>query len=106
MTNNKVVIELGTVKITRGKYEYHTKPCATAFGVTEASYSSPILRLLNRLLEEGSIDNNTVVDVMRGTMRIFNPLTVSEWLEGRAIGRKPGSRPWLRKNDDEEDDDE
>lgn len=104
MTNNKVVIELGSVKITRGKSEWHTKPCATAFGITEASHRSPILRLLNRLLEENMIDEDTVVDIMRGTMRIFNPMTVAEWLDGRAMGVKPGSRPWLRKDKDEDDD--
>ncbi len=106
MTNASIVIELGSVRVYRGKYEYHTKPTASALGVTEASHRSPIRRLLGRLLDEGKVTANDAVDVVRGPMSIFKTQTVAQWMDGSAIGQKPGSRPWLRKPIADDNDDE
>lgn len=99
-----IKVELGQVKKMRGKSEYHFKPAATALGVTVTSYVSPIRNLLEKLIEEGKITMEDVVDIVRGDKSVFKPMTVAEWVDGRAIGKKPGSRPWLgRKNDEDED---
>lgn len=102
-------VELGTVTIYRGKYEYHKKPCATALGVTEASHRSTIKGLLDRLLEEGKVTQEDVVHVTRGDAPVFKmDHTVAAWMDGRAMGKKPGTHEWLWKGrwkDDEDEDD-
>lgn len=102
-----IKVELGQVKKMRGKSEYHFKPAATALGVTAVSYRSPILALLNRLLDEGKVTMEDSVEVYASTGTLsFAARTVAEWVDGRAMGRKPGSHEWLRKNrwkDDDED---
>lgn len=97
MNSNCIKVELGTVKITRGKQEYSTKPAASALGITEASHTSPITRLLNRLLDEGKICAEDHVVVVRGDMVVFQQQAVSKWLSGEALGRKPGACAWLRQ---------
>lgn len=106
MTNTPITIELGSVRVYRGKYEFHTKPTASALGVTKASHRSPIRLLLTSLLEDGIITLDDHVDVMRGPTPSFRTQTVAEWLDGRALGTRPGSRPWLRKKSAEEDNDD
>jgi len=106
MASIPIVVELGSVRVYRGKYEFHTKPTASALGVTKASHRSPIRILLTSLLDEGKITSDDSVNVMRGPMPIFKTRTVAEWLDGRATGTQPGSRPWLRKKSKEEDNDD
>lgn len=106
MAKQLIKVEVGSVKKMRGKSEYHMKPCASALGVTSISYNSPIRNLLGQLLEEGKIAMTDDVEVFRGEMQTFLRQTVSQWMDGSAIGMKPGSRPWLRKSHDEGDEDE
>ena len=106
MTEQLIKVEVGTVKKMRGKHEYHMKPCASALGVTSISYNSPIRNLLGQLLEDGAITLTDHVEVYRGEMRIFLRQTVLQWMNGSAIGMKPGSRPWLHKSQEEGDEDE
>ena len=105
-----ITVELGTLKVASGKSEFYFKPSATAMGIVEASQRSPIPRLLGRLLEDGMVNPDDMVNVVRGTMQIFmKNHTVAEWLDGRAMGKKPGSHEWLWKGrwkDDDDDSDE
>lgn len=93
-----IKIELGSVKQTRGKEEYHFKPAATALGITVTSYTSPIKTLLAKLLEQGAIEYGDHIDVFRGEKRVFTTATVDEWMDSRVVGKQPGSRPWLKRN--------
>lgn len=100
-------IDTGSVKKTRGKSEYHTKPAATALGVTAVSYRDPVRALLSKLLEEGKVTMEDSVEVYANTGTLsFTACTVAEWMDGRAMGRKPGSHEWLRKNRWKEEDDD
>lgn len=105
--NNVIRIDTCSVKKARGKSEFIMKPAATALGVTAVSYRSPILALLNRLLDEGKVTMEDSVEVYANTGTLsFAARTVAEWVDGRAMGRKPGSHQWLWKNRWKDDDDE
>lgn len=110
MTKQPIRIDTHGVKKMRGKHEWHMKPAATAIGVTCTSYSAPIRVLLVKLLEENKIAMDDVVEIYANTGTLsFHARTVAEWMDGRALGRKPGTREWLRKGrvkDDDEDDEE
>lgn len=106
-TNNVIRIDTGSVKKARGKSEFTMKPAATALGVTAVSYRSPILALLNRLLDEGKVTMEDSVEVYANTGTLsFTARTVAEWVDGRAMGRKPGSHEWLWKNRWKDDENE
>lgn len=109
MNDTPIRIDLTRVKKTRGKSEFHYKPAATALGETVSSYSTPIRKLLAHLVDIGKVTLDDKVDVFaRNGTRSFMTQSVAEWLDGRAIGRKPGSHEWLWKNrwKDEDDDEE
>lgn len=106
MTTEPIRIDMTRIKKTRSS-EYHFKPAATALGETVSSYSSPIRKLLVHLIDLGKITLEDKVDVfaVNGT-RSFMTQTVAEWLDGRALGRKPGSHEWLWKNRWKDEDEE
>lgn len=97
-------VKIHFVKKYRGKSEWHTRPAASALGETVISHRAPIILLITKLVEEGKIQLTDNVDVyLEDGSRSFNTQAVQQWIDGSAVGRKPGSRSWLHQNKDGDD---
>jgi len=81
--SHDIIIDLTSERVQRNSYEYYTQPRATWRDnpdIYVQSWGLVVKNLCQRIHDEGEVDPEALVHVLRGNKPVFRPMSLTLWV--------------------------